>query len=513
MLAGLLALLAMMSLLVVGGASPASASEAPSGVLQIETGGGHSCAVLGDGTVRCWGKNNLGQLGDGTTSQRTTPVTVSGISDAIQVTTGADHTCALLAGGGVKCWGDNTFGQVGNGTGGATNALSPVTVEEITTATQLSAGGDQTCAVLSNGSVRCWGDNTFGQLGNGSVLTSSRTPQVVTSVSNATQAAVGTNHSCALLGNGTVACWGRNLFGQLGEGSTASSPTRVFVDGLTNANDLSSGHQHSCAAQTGEIRCWGRNNAGQLGNNSLTDSSSPVSVSGIFKGSAVSAGSDHSCAIEGAGGIKCWGANVPGQLGNGTNVSFATPVVPIGIRKISQVSTGDKRSCAIEKHGSLTCWGKNAKGGLGSGSLTNSPIPVGVVGLRTYGNCRAAPVDPAYGVSDGTNASVYRLYCAYFLRYPDVPGFEYWLGRYSAGAVGLDDVSDLFAVSPEFIQSYGNLSNEDFITQVYRNVMERAPDTEGYDYWLNKVVIGEITRGDVMLYFAEALEFRNKTGT
>ncbi len=505
--------MAMMSLVVIGGASPAAATEAPSGVIQIDTGGGHTCAVLGDGTVNCWGRNNLGQLGDGTINPSTTPITVSGIDDAIQLTTGSDHSCALLSGGGVKCWGDNEFGQVGNGTGGTTNALSPVAVSEITNAINLSAGSDHTCAALSNGSVRCWGDNTFGQLGNGSVLTSNRTPQAVTGITNATEVSGGTNHSCALVDGGAVSCWGRNLFGQLGDGSNAASPTPVSVSGINNADNVSAGHQHSCAAENGGIKCWGRNNSGQLGNGTLIDAASPVTVSGLFKGYQASAGRDHSCALQGSGVSQCWGANVPGQLGNGTNISFATPVAPTGIRNVRQLATGDERSCALEEHGTVTCWGNNADGALGSGSTTNSPVPVGVIGLRTYGNCRAAPVDPAYGASDGTNASVYRLYCAYFVRYPDVPGFEYWLGRYSAGAVGLDDVSDLFAVSPEFIQTYGNLSNEDFITQVYRNVMERTPDAEGYDYWLNKVVTGEITRGDVMLYFAEALEFRNKTGT
>src|SRR5205823_3502286 len=208
----------------------------------VVTGGGyHTCALLQNGTVRCWGQNDYGQLGDGTLTPtivpNRTPVQVFGITTAVVVSAGGFHTCALLADSTIRCWGQNNYGQLGDGT--TTNAVSPITtpasprptpmpatVTGITTAVAVEAGALHTCALLRDGTLRCWGDNGYGQLGNGSqrgIYAPSEAP-AVTGITTAVAATSGAEHTCALLRDGRVQCWGRGLFGRLGDGRDRNSP-------------------------------------------------------------------------------------------------------------------------------------------------------------------------------------------------------------------------------------------------------------------------------------------------
>jgi len=345
----------------------------------IATGYTHACALLTGGTVKCWGYNGFGQLGNGTTTQSTTPVSVSGITTAVMISAGAYHTCAFLADGTVKCWGYNGYGQLGNGT--TTQSTTPVAVSGITTATDVSAGYIHTCARLSDGTVKCWGYNGYGQLGNGTT-TQSTTPVAVSGITTATMVSAGVYHTCARLSDGTAKCWGNNVYGQLGNGTTTQSTTPVSVSGITTATMVSAGAYYTCARLSdGTAKCWGSNLNGRLGNGTATDSSTPVSVSGMTTATAVSAGWNQTCALLSDGTVKCWGNNVYGQLGNGTTITSYTPVSVSGISTATGVASGGWYACARLSDATAKCWGQNSNGQLGNGTPTNSSVPVLVSGI------------------------------------------------------------------------------------------------------------------------------------
>jgi len=190
-----------------------------SGVTAVSVGGYHSCAITGSGGLKCWGSNAYGQLGNSFVTQSTNPLDVPGLtSGVVAVSAGNQHTCAVTASGGVKCWGSNSDGQLGNGT--TTQNTTPVDVSGLTSGvTAVSAGDTNTCALMSTGGVKCWGANAWGQLGNGTT-TGSSTPVDVSGLSSgAIVVSVGRYHACALMTNGAVKCWGSNAYGQLGVGT------------------------------------------------------------------------------------------------------------------------------------------------------------------------------------------------------------------------------------------------------------------------------------------------------
>jgi alpha-tubulin suppressor-like RCC1 family protein len=350
----------------------------PAGALA--TGYGHTCAVLANGTVACWGLNGNGQLGNGTITDASAPVPVSGISTATAIAAGAYHTCALLANGTVACWGSNGNGQLGNGT--TTDASAPVPVSGISTATAIASGFFHTCALLTDGTVACWGYNYYGQLGNGTT-TDASAPVTVSGISTATAIAVGGFHTCAPLTDGTVACWGLNGNGQLGDGTTTDASAPVPVSGITTATAIASGAYHNCAVLADAVACWGLNGNGQLGDGTTTDASAPVPVTGITTATAIAAGGFHACAVQANGTVACWGRNGNGQLGNGTTTDASAPVPVTGISTATAIAAGFFHTCAVQANGTVACWGYNFYGQLGNGTTTDASAPVPVSGIST----------------------------------------------------------------------------------------------------------------------------------
>jgi alpha-tubulin suppressor-like RCC1 family protein len=367
----------------VVGASPLSNAVA------VSSGSGHNCALFANGTIDCWGYNSSGELGTGvrTTSSPyaiTTAVAVKGITTATSFSAGFLHTCALLAGGGVECWGYNRNGELGNGT--ATNhspfaIAAPVRVMGITNATSISSGAFHTCALLQDGSVECWGFNFVGQLGNSSMIDSAA-PVQIGGLGNVASISGGGFHTCALLQGGSVECWGDNEFGQLGNGATIDSATPVVVNAIADATSVSAGYSHTCALlRDGTVECWGNNQLGQLGDGTTNSSPSSVKVVGINDAVAISAGGFQTCALLRGGAITCWGENRFGQLGNGTTVASSIPVAVRGVASVVSVSAGYRDTCALVAHGNVKCWGNNDVGQLGNGTTIGSPAPVGVVSV------------------------------------------------------------------------------------------------------------------------------------
>jgi alpha-tubulin suppressor-like RCC1 family protein len=265
--------------------TPTDVTGLASGVTALAAGAGHTCALTEGGGVKCWGENFSGQLGDGTSSQRLSPTDVKGLMTGVaNVVASGDDTCVLTTGGGVKCWGDNDSGRLGDGS--TAGSLEPVNVNGLSSGvTAIAAGGGHACAVTSGGGVKCWGYNGDGALGDGT--TNNRIfPMDVRGIAGGAKAiSTGECHTCALLRHGNVMCWGENYFGELGVASRTDHLTPVNVRGLgIGVTALASGGGFSCAVIEGGVRCWGFNNYGQLGDGTTIDSDSPVDVVGLQAG-------------------------------------------------------------------------------------------------------------------------------------------------------------------------------------------------------------------------------------
>jgi alpha-tubulin suppressor-like RCC1 family protein/pimeloyl-ACP methyl ester carboxylesterase len=344
----------------------------------VAGGGFHACSLF-NGKVLCWGANSYGQLGNGTTTLAYAPTAVSAITTATQVASGDNHTCALLSTGSVQCWGLNSDGQLGNGT--TTNALSPVTVSGITTATSIAVGRIHSCARLSNGTVKCWGANLDLEMGNGTWTSRETTPVQVSNITTASTIAGGGYHTCAILTDATIKCWGLNSQGQLGPGNANLTAVPVTVSGIGNASSIALGYSHTCAVLTNStLKCWGYNNNGQIGDNTTTRRTSPITVSGITTATNVGLGDYHTCVRLSDSTLKCWGKNDLGELGNGTTSNALTPVAVSGISNAADVGGGTGFTCAGLDVGGIKCWGANESGQLGRGTAQLQMIPALVDG-------------------------------------------------------------------------------------------------------------------------------------
>jgi alpha-tubulin suppressor-like RCC1 family protein len=320
----------------------AVAVQLPAGQVSAISAGYGGCAMVRGGglsiSLRCWGDNTWGELGNGTTKSAMAPVNVSGLPSPVQsVSSGASHVCALVHNGGAWCWGFNDDGQLGDGT--TTNRSTPVAVTGLPlNMAQIVAADDHTCALLVNQTVRCWGLNSAGQLGDGTTSNSS-TPVKVAGLTGVVQIAMGDAYTCALLAGGDVQCWGANTFGELGNGGTTSSTSPVQVSGLTSGvQAISGGDASACAVlQSAQVDCWGDNTSGELGNGSTGGQSDTPGLvqGGAFSsdGASIGLGSfgSTSCALDANEVAECWGFNADGEAGNGTTTNTGTPGVVTGL--------------------------------------------------------------------------------------------------------------------------------------------------------------------------------------
>ena len=369
-------------------------------VAQVSADGGHTCALLTDDTVSCWGTETLAGVPEGVSA---TPVPVPGIATALRLSTGNVHACAVLREGAIDCWGNDSVGQLGNGSpdvsidfGAGTTYASTARVVNLPRVGQVTAGVAQLCAVIDTGGADCWGFNDQRALGQPSALDSTLVPLAVPAPASngATQISAGISafshedHTCARLGDGTVACWGANDSGQLGNGTMTPSAGPALVGGIATAVQVAAGGRHSCAVlQNGTVDCWGANASGQLGNGTTTPSATPVQVSGITTAVAVAAGEAHACALLQGGGVDCWGDDFEGELGNGHSGPGQNSAVPVAAEipvanRATDISAGGNDTCDVLQDHTVNCWGNAAEGQLGNGMKfpsDSSPVMVGTI--------------------------------------------------------------------------------------------------------------------------------------
>ncbi len=360
----------------------------PQATTKISSGYLHGCFLKG-GSLKCWGKNSWGEVGNGNTALQLSPVAVSGMNkDVTDVAAGTDATCAVRAGA-LYCWGYNSFGQLGNGTSGANATTSPQAVSDMSSGvTKVAMGNYITCAI-KNGALYCWGKNEFGTIGNNNHEHQNR-PQAVVGMGSGVTAVDITNyqgnHVCAIK-DGGLYCWGENDWYQLGDGTQGERTAPTAVIGLTSGvTDVSVGRAFTCAIKSAELYCWGYNNNGRLGLGDNTPRSAPTKVT-FFNGKAVqkiSLSSQHTCAIAN-NQAYCWGGNYYGQVGNGNpNVDPTYPVLLVGLdntQAIEAAGTYDGGSgsfahtIAITDGNRVLGWGNNSVGQLGNGKDVNLSAP------------------------------------------------------------------------------------------------------------------------------------------
>ncbi|HWJ96899.1 MAG TPA: hypothetical protein VNQ33_02000, partial [Acidimicrobiales bacterium] len=431
-------------------------------IASIDVGYSHSCALATDGTIGCWGSNSDGQLGNGTTTDSAVPVAVKTMDTAlegktpVEVSVGQLHTCARTSDGSVACWGSGIGGALGRGNTASSKVAVPVkttTALAGKTVADVEAGGYFTCVRTTDGLPICWGTGTYGQQGNG-LTTGEGDPTIVTVAGTALEdrsvndLAVGLTHSCAVSVE-VVACWGQNKYGQIGNGvsGVALVPAPAVNGALTGATvdqiaggptngcartsagvacwgengahqvefldlvdrrsavlintggsplsgspavDLAVGAQHACAVSAdGQVTCWGSNGSKQLGRSGYFGYPLAVandSGTGLYEKHAVRvvAGTASSCALTSDGVVVCWGGNAAGQLGNGTTKSTFVPTAittagtPLAGKTVVDLAYGDDQGCALASDSTLACWGINTLGALGNGSTVNSLVPVAV---------------------------------------------------------------------------------------------------------------------------------------
>lgn len=336
------------------GAKPSS--DAP---IHIACGDFHSCALMGDGSVRCWGRNKEGELGDGTTENRSKPTKVIGVSGAKQLALTSHASCALLADGTVTCWG----GGKAWGDDKERDNVMPTPVTGIANAVEIDAGGLLVCARLKSGKVQCWGEDD-----------TAKKSKVRPPDSGAEEVSVAEAHACARMSDGAVRCWGDGPWAGVG-------PASFVNPGVQGAKQISTGDSVACALLgSGAVTCWGRNEQGELGKQPPDSDYHPkaAEIPGVSGAARIVAGEAHLCAIGVDKKATCWGSNGDGELGRGVQGEPQAPG-PLPLANVEEIALGADHGCARTTDGAVHCWGGNSAGQVGDGSTTARLSPTRVV--------------------------------------------------------------------------------------------------------------------------------------
>ncbi|MEZ5320794.1 MAG: hypothetical protein R2698_01695 [Microthrixaceae bacterium] len=332
-----------------------------------------TCAAFA-GEVKCVGRNQYGQLGDGTTTDSIAWVS-TGITDATAVSSGSGTTCAVRTNGTVWCWGDGAGGVLGNGS--LASSSVPVQALGITNATSVSVGSNGACALLADRTVKCWGSYSMAGNDHGELST-----PTVASISDVTSVSAGTRHVCARKTDATVWCWGANSHHQLGDGTTTASSTPVQVLGIADAAGVTAGDDSSCAVRTGgTVSCWGADTDYLLGDgdSDTGDRATPNPVVGLTDATQVVMSFYATCALRSGGSVVCWGRG--GYVGDGGYTDSSSPVAVSGVTDATSLDAGGNVTCALLAGNAGKCWGSNGWGQLGGGNDDPTGTPVDVVGL------------------------------------------------------------------------------------------------------------------------------------
>ncbi len=345
----------------------------------ISAGIEHACVLLEGGAALCWGRNDEGQLGDGTKSNQTRPQRVLGLEGARALSLGTTHSCALMADGTVRCFGANSSGQLGDGSFEPRDG--PVSVSGLSRVTQVSAGHQFSCALNEDAKVFCWGYNGFGQLGDRSKI-NRNTPVEVRGLSKIVEIGAGGGHVCVRNGEGIVYCWGRNDWGQLGDGHMGKRALRTRpgpVAGLLDATSLAVGFGQACGGfADGTAVCWGGGDQGQLGNGRAENAKLPQEAKVLPAASQLALSGGHVCALS-DGAVFCAGGNKRGQLGLGrAGAAVRRPKKTPSVVGAKQVAVGGEFTCVLTRSNSVHCFGDNRYGQLGDGTteMRSKPGPV-----------------------------------------------------------------------------------------------------------------------------------------
>ncbi|GAB3773607.1 alpha-tubulin suppressor-like RCC1 family protein [Nocardioides ginsengisegetis] len=339
----------------------------------VSAGGQSSCETRSDGTVWCWGRNNFGQLGNGSTGYQTRPVQAGHDTDWAQVSTSGASTCAVKSDGTLWCWGLDNWGQLGIGRGKP--QLAAVQVGTSTGWASVSTSWFHTCGTRTNGTLWCWGQNSRGELGDGTMKVKGY-PTRVGVDKDWQDVTAGGFHTCATRTNGTAWCWGQNIFGQLGNTNLDPQPVPVQVGTDASWYQLSAGWAHTCGVTTdGRASCWGLNNKGQLGDGSRNLSRSPAPVDGSHIWTSISTGDASTCGLDNSGNAYCWGANRYTQLGDGTNQQRSDPTLVSSGSSWVSVESGWMHVCGGLSTGVTACWGNNEAGQVGNGTVVDQAVP------------------------------------------------------------------------------------------------------------------------------------------
>lgn len=339
------------------------------GVSRIVASDSHTCALLADKTVLCWGSNTYGQLGDGTSTPEfsSLPQKVPGVKDVVEIDLGGPLSCVRHEGGTVTCWGSTPGGS------------SPARIDGFEDVVELAVTDWEACARHSDGTVSCR------KMG----VEPAPDPEVVPNLANVIQLEAGGEHYCALHENRTVSCWGKNRYGELGDGTQVDRDTPSVVPNLVNVKEIAIGWISCALLESGEPVCWGANWYGAIGDGSVIDNNNPphrltpTKVVGLddVEVKALSVGKNHSCALLGDGTLRCWGANLYGELGVGTTDPTSVPIAVSALSDVAELSAGGHHTCARLESGDISCWGFNDGGQVGDGTTIDRLTPTPVVGL------------------------------------------------------------------------------------------------------------------------------------